>query len=159
MQVNAAHTATRRAVVLNFYHSPSAYAADRRVFKSDALRPAALAVVEDVPVDARRHDELAGLPGVRSFPPALITERGMTLNGLARATGNPDFIAALQALLVCVRCAACSLCLFCCAVNFSVICCWCCPIACARYAHKCTTSQRSHTGARPAAHACRRCRS
>ena len=97
LQVNATNTVSKQPCVLNFYHDAIAYRSDSAAFSNNALRAAAPVFMEAVPRDKLAHGLLPGLPpDLRAFPPALVTQRCMSLNGLARTSGHPDFTAALQ---------------------------------------------------------------
>ena len=96
MAVNAIATASRRACVLTFFHNEAAFAAEQTVYRNDALAAAVPKVVDTVSDDARRHEPLAHVPGAYTLPPVLVTDRCISLNGVARASGHPKFATALQ---------------------------------------------------------------
>lgn len=93
--VNATTVDGRAPCVLHFYHDAGAFRAERAALQDPRLRhamPSNMVVVRPAQLT---HESLPLLLGVRSFPPAVVTERCTSLSVVMR-TKPPDFSAALQ---------------------------------------------------------------
>jgi hypothetical protein len=96
MQVNVTEATDRTAGrVLNMYLDRQAFKAESQTFDNETLRPAMLHMLSVVHPQQLEHTDMPVPLGEQAFPPVIVTQRGLTLNGIVHSQ-HPDFIASLQ---------------------------------------------------------------